>query len=282
MIQFPWYKWHSARWLSSRSRLTMNTSERSIYRDLLDHLYIDGNIPTDPKALAMMAAVSEEEFDRAWPVVSRRFTPHPDEPNALTNANAEDEMRDRDEKSDAGARGGRPRLAERCPCGAMTKARAEKRGHRCQECQKADALQTERETQTERTERDKDTENNTCAPQGDARDCLPPNSSKRKSPLQGGKKGSAEQEAWFFTWWEIYWLKKSKKAAFVAFCRHVTSAARFEEVMAATRAQSPEMLRREEKHRPHGATWLNGERWLDPTEEPRRDPILDAMYPNKE
>ncbi len=32
-----------------------------------------------------------------------------------------------------GAGPGRPRSADRCPCGAMTKARAAARGHRCQE-----------------------------------------------------------------------------------------------------------------------------------------------------
>ena len=30
-----------------------------------------------------------------------------------------------------GRNGGRPRTADRCPCGEMTRARAEKRGHRC-------------------------------------------------------------------------------------------------------------------------------------------------------
>lgn len=30
-----------------------------------------------------------------------------------------------------GKREGRPRSADRCPCGAMTKARAAKRNHRC-------------------------------------------------------------------------------------------------------------------------------------------------------
>ena len=28
--------------------------------------------------------------------------------------------------------GGRPRSADRCPCGAMTRERAEKRNHRCE------------------------------------------------------------------------------------------------------------------------------------------------------
>jgi hypothetical protein len=36
--------------------------------------------------------------------------------------------------------------------------------------------------------------------------------------------------------------------------------------MRATRAQKPEMLMRDAHHRPHGATWLNGERWEDETE----------------
>jgi hypothetical protein len=33
--------------------------------------------------------------------------------------------------------------------------------------------------------------------------------------------------------------------------------------MAATRAQKPEMLSKEPSKRPHGASWLNGERWQD-------------------
>lgn len=261
MIQFPWYKWHAARWLSSRSRLTMTTSQRSIYRDLLDHLYVDGNIPSDPKVLAMMAAVTDEEFHQAWPVVSRRFIPHPDDPTALTNTNAEDEMRDRDEKSDAGARGGRPPSAERCPCGAMTKARADKRGHRCQECQKAGALQTERETQiqTEREEGEKEKEQNTCA-SGDARICNSPSSYKDCSPY---REASPEQKAWFATWWGAFWLKKDRLRALDAFIRHVRSQEQFDQVMAATRQQSPEMLAKEPKHRPYGASWLERERFLD-------------------
>jgi uncharacterized protein YdaU (DUF1376 family) len=271
MIQFPWYKWHSARWLSSRSRLTMNTSERSIYRDLLDHLYVDGNIPNDPKVLAMMAAVSEEEFSRAWPVVSRRFVPHPNEPNALTNANAEDEMRDRDEKSAAGARGGRPPSAERCPCGAMTRARADKRGHHCQECQKAGALQRESKTQTEteREERDGKKEQNTCA-SGDARVCDSPHQPKRKNPSSEVNKATAEQAAWFEQFWEAFWLKKSRKRAFEVFVSKVQSPEMFERVMEAVKSQSPEMLAREPQRRPYPETFIAEERWSDEVAEPAR------------
>lgn len=74
---------------------------------------------------------------------------------------------------------------------------------------------------------------------------------------------SAQQAIWFNEWWPGYWRKKAKKAAERAFQKHVRTAERFARVMAATRAQSPEMLKREPSKQPHGATWLNDERWED-------------------
>jgi hypothetical protein len=79
---------------------------------------------------------------------------------------------------------------------------------------------------------------------------------------------TAQQEAWFIEWWDAYWLHKAKLAAREAFSRHVLSEARFQQVLAATRAQAPEMLAREPQHRPHGATWLNQERWEDEADMP--------------
>lgn len=95
-----------------------------------------------------------------------------------------------------------------------------------------------------------------------------------------------QQESWFGVWWAAYWLHKAKKAARRAFGRQVKTAARFEQVMAATEAQTPEMLGREPQHRPHGATWLNGERWGDEAAgpakqetaiEPKRDAVSNAL-----
>jgi hypothetical protein len=34
-------------------------------------------------------------------------------------------------KTFSGGADGRPKIADRCPCGSMTRARAEKRRHRC-------------------------------------------------------------------------------------------------------------------------------------------------------
>jgi hypothetical protein len=74
---------------------------------------------------------------------------------------------------------------------------------------------------------------------------------------------TAQQEGWFNEWWPAYWRHQDKKAARAAFAKQVKTETRFRQVMAATRAQRPEMLQREPQHRPYGATWLNKERWND-------------------
>ena len=68
-------------------------------------------------------------------------------------------------------------------------------------------------------------------------------------------------------------------AAREAFRKHVWTEARFQQIMAATRAQNSGMLAREEDHRPHGATWLNGERWEDETTE-SRTAVAQDDYPS--
>lgn len=73
----------------------------------------------------------------------------------------------------------------------------------------------------------------------------------------------AQQEVWFKTWWEGYWHKRAKKQARDAFRKHVKTEERFQVVMAAMRAQRPEMFEREPFRRPYASTWLNGERWED-------------------
>ena len=81
---------------------------------------------------------------------------------------------------------------------------------------------------------------------------------------------TAQHDAWFDEWWAIYWRHTAKKAARDAFRKHVRTEERFQRVMAATSTQASEMHGREPSKRPHGATWLNGERWTDEAEQPRQ------------
>ncbi len=89
---------------------------------------------------------------------------------------------------------------------------------------------------------------------------------------------STEQDAWFVVWWASYWLHKARKAAREAFGKHVRTAARFQQVMNATKAQAPEMLAREASKRPHGASWLNGERWEDEAPRPAKQQEATSPY----
>jgi hypothetical protein len=84
-----------------------------------------------------------------------------------------------------------------------------------------------------------------------------------KKPGQSIDGLTPQQDVWFAVWWADYWLRKSRKAARQAFAKQVKSVGRFEQVMAATQAQTAEMLTREPQHRPHGSTWLRQERWED-------------------
>ena len=72
-----------------------------------------------------------------------------------------------------------------------------------------------------------------------------------------------QQAGWFVEWWNLYWLHKARKNAEKAFRKKVNDEPTFADVMSATKAQRQEMLSREPDRRPHGATWLNGERWKD-------------------
>jgi hypothetical protein len=80
---------------------------------------------------------------------------------------------------------------------------------------------------------------------------------------RAGRELTPEQELWFSAWWSEYWRRTAKKGAREAFRKLVRTEARYQQIMAATRAQAPEMLSRPEDRRPYPTTWLNGERWED-------------------
>ena len=79
-----------------------------------------------------------------------------------------------------------------------------------------------------------------------------------------------DRESWFDAWWPNYWRKVAKQDAQKAFKKHVRTEELFQQVMAATRTQTPMMMAREPDKRPHGATWINGARWNDEPSQPAR------------
>jgi hypothetical protein len=85
----------------------------------------------------------------------------------------------------------------------------------------------------------------------------------RAKPSPAKQELKRQQAEWFGKWWDAYWRKTAKADAWKAFQRKVTSRELFDRVLAATETQCPAMLGRDPTKRPHGATWLNGERWED-------------------
>lgn len=81
---------------------------------------------------------------------------------------------------------------------------------------------------------------------------------------------ATQQKTWFASWWAIYWRRVAPGPAEKAFKKHVKTSQRFAEVMGATEQQTPTMMLREPGYRPHGASWLNAERWKDERSQPAR------------
>jgi uncharacterized protein YdaU (DUF1376 family) len=70
VLSYPWY---IANWRDSESRLTMNSEEKGIYRELLDYTYHKGSLPADEGTLIKIAAATPQEWKRSWPRVKRAF-----------------------------------------------------------------------------------------------------------------------------------------------------------------------------------------------------------------
>jgi hypothetical protein len=79
---------------------------------------------------------------------------------------------------------------------------------------------------------------------------------------------SAQQQAWFEDFYELYWRKKAPGDAEKAFARHCTTPERAAEIIAAVKAQTPEMMARPDDKRPYPASWLNDQRLRDEIETP--------------
>jgi uncharacterized protein YdaU (DUF1376 family) len=51
----------------------MTCEERGIYRELLDHHYTEGDLPTDERLLQVIARSTDKEWKRCWPRVKKQF-----------------------------------------------------------------------------------------------------------------------------------------------------------------------------------------------------------------
>jgi hypothetical protein len=67
----------------------------------------------------------------------------------------------------------------------------------------------------------------------------------------------------------MYWRKVERKDALKAFKKHARTEDIKNRIVAAEKAHAPIYLKRDPEHRPHAASWLNGERYLEAPEDTR-------------
>jgi uncharacterized protein YdaU (DUF1376 family) len=92
-------------------------------------------------------------------------------------------------------------------------------------------------------------------------------------PASAGRgKRLAPDLAGFDEWYALYPRHEGRKTAEKAWPRAVRSAGGAEALLAGLKHQLPALLRKDRDLRPHPATWLNGERWLDEVGEPTLAP----------
>lgn len=70
ILSYPWY---IGDWRMSRARSRMNSEQKGIYRELLDQLYYDGNLPTNEQELMQITGATAREWRRSWPVIREQF-----------------------------------------------------------------------------------------------------------------------------------------------------------------------------------------------------------------
>lgn len=117
------YPWYIKDWLLSEARLTMTLEERGLYRDLLDHFFDQGSLPTNEAALLRMAACDAKEFRRAWPAVRNKFE---EREGRLYNSKAAEilasKMARKEKNATAGRSGGLAKAASKRLANATTES----------------------------------------------------------------------------------------------------------------------------------------------------------------
>lgn len=275
------YPWYIADWRGSEAVLSMNLEQRGLYRELLDHCWDAGSLPTDEAMLRRLASAEPAEFKRSWPAVRHQFY----EKDGRLYHRKVDEKRGelgawREAKREAGRLGAQRRWHKQgnsssdgtpngSPNGSLNGSpNGTPNGSVIATSWPSSSSSSSTSSTTTTKEENTYGQPPISAPAGADACELPFELSEGKPPARPAlvpNRGrmTPEQSQWFESWWSSYWRKVSRKPAAEAFRIHVKTEARFQAVMEATRRQTATMMAREPDKRPHGASWLNAERWND-------------------
>jgi uncharacterized protein YdaU (DUF1376 family) len=222
---FPFYV---SRWRDSEARINLNMEQRGLYLELLFYCYRAGSLPKDRQSLVKVAAVSEKEFDRAWPHVKELFY---EEGGRLHHGVVDQTIKEIEVKH-----------TKRVKAGAIGGLKKASNARAMLEQDPSNALPLRTEQIKNKTEQNKDT------------DTPPPAAGLR--------------EQLFDEFWSIVWAKIGVGAARKAWKAKVKGSKQARRVIEAAKQQGPGILQKAADNGIgvlHPATWLNQERYEDET-----------------
>lgn len=263
------YPWYPSDWLTSRDRMRMTPEERGLYRDLLDYLYIHGEVEEDLGSLANMLTCSVECLEHAWSKIRALLT-HGVAPNTVTHhrvAETREKLqgyaKDRKEKAKIAAehrwnpKNGTNHAqnvpgasSEQCVSNATSML-----GALPEQCV-GNANRCPSTSSTTSTSLNKE---DICA-SGDA---LPFGDPPRdENPKDKTRPGTAEQQRWHDeVFYPAYFRKRAPDQSMKTFAAKIKTEADLKKLMALVERDRPEMMRRDMEARPYPSTYINQGDW---------------------
>ncbi len=110
----PAFQRYPKDYLSDEHVALMTLEEEGAYNRLMDHCWLEGDIPDDPALLrALCKHIPQKRMERIWECLRPRFRPRPKKPGRMVHPRLEIERRKQDEhkkaRSRAGTRGAKAR-----------------------------------------------------------------------------------------------------------------------------------------------------------------------------
>lgn len=110
----PAYQHYPKDWASDEAVKLMTWEQRGIYRELLDHQWLEGSIPGDVEQLAVLLRIPLVRFrKKIWPLIATKFTPVDNDGGRLMQLRLERQRDNQEEfiqgKKIAGSKGGKER-----------------------------------------------------------------------------------------------------------------------------------------------------------------------------
>jgi hypothetical protein len=242
----PAFQWYPKDCDTDEKVRGMDDREFGFYIRCLNHSWMNDGLPEDLGELARVMQRPAAYVRRVWARVGKCFAP--DGQGRLRNLKQEEQRRGYQQFRES-----RRNAAE---------ARWEK--HK-QSTSNARALHLECSASASPTANTPPPPPSRGAESSDAEDettRTPP--SVVRPAISAAKAADREILEWFEReLWPIAWRKDGKGAARKSALKICRTPERRAEILAAVKAQTPKYLEREERYRPHMATWLNQERWED-------------------